>query len=62
MGAVDNIYISAYGPVNVNMTSITASAITVDGWSINTASISGWGSMLAWGSNQTVSVYADADM
>jgi hypothetical protein len=60
--AGNNVAVSAYGPVNVSMTSITATAITVDGWSISTAAISGWGAMLAWGSNQTVSVYADADM
>jgi hypothetical protein len=60
--AGNGVTVSSYGPVNVNMTSVTAAAITVDGWSINTASISGWGSQLLWGSNQTVTVYADADM
>jgi hypothetical protein len=61
-GTANNSPGSAYGPVNISMTSITASAITVDSWSINTASISGWGSMVVWGSNQGLVVYADADM
>ena len=51
-----------YAPVNVSMTSVTAAAITVDGWGINTASIASQGTSLVWGSNQTVTVYADSDM
>ena len=51
-----------YAPVNVSMTSITATSITVDGWSLTTASIASYGTNLVWGSNQTVTLYADADM
>jgi hypothetical protein len=51
-----------YAPVNVSMTSITATSITVDGWSLTTASIASYGTSLVWGSNQTVTLYADADM
>jgi hypothetical protein len=51
-----------YAPVNVSMTSITATSITVDGWSLATASIASYGTNLVWGSNQTVTLYADADM
>ena len=51
-----------YAPVNVSMTSIAAAAITVDGWGINTASIASQGTSLVWGSNQTVTLYADADI
>jgi len=51
-----------YSPVNVSMTSVTAGAVTVDSWSISTASISSQGTVLVWGSNQGIIVYADADM
>jgi hypothetical protein len=51
-----------YAPVNVSMTSVTAGAVTVDSWSISTASIASQGTVLVWGSNQGLVVYADADM
>ena len=51
-----------YSPVNVSMTSVTAGAVTVDSWSISTASIASQGTVLVWGSNQGLIVYADADM
>ena len=51
-----------YAPVNVQMTSVTATAITVDAWSITTAAIASQGTSLVWGSNQGINVYADAEI
>lgn len=51
-----------YAPVNVQMTSVTATAISIDAWSIVTAAIASQGTNLVWGSNQGINVYADAEI
>lgn len=48
--------------VNVNITGIAAASINDLGWGINTDSISGYNAVIAWGSNQTIDIFANAEL
>lgn len=48
-------------PVNVNLTGIVASSTNTKSWGLNTNSLSGYGTVLAWGSNSNVLLKASAE-
>lgn len=63
MIGIGNSASTPYAPVNQSMTSVTGTAVSVDGWGITaTAPSTNTYTTLVWGSNQGIVVYADADI
>ena len=53
---------NSHAVVNVNFTGVTAANVSAKSWSINTNSLSGYGSVVSWGSNSSIVIEAESEL